>query len=194
MRLETIASVEGRPANVGVSAVATATRPGCSSTTSTRARSTPTSASWRSPRRRWPPIHSLDAKFTTTDLAKELKTLGPVRPAAGPDLAADARGAARSIPEIQPLVSNPWTILHADAAGQAEADGRAAVDLHDPDDDDSCRHDDRRRSEHADDRAGLARHAVPKTDADVWLASAFADYERIVALEKALTASDRRAS
>ncbi len=128
VRLETIASVEGRPANAVF-------RPSDRDQTWLKlydkhkgkidadfgklAFTTPPLAAY----------HSVDAKFTTTDLAKELKTLGAVRPAAGPDLGADDEERTRNIPKFEPLVSNPWTVLHAGCAAPTAPTTVAAVDL-----------------------------------------------------------------
>src|SRR5262249_1547734 len=73
---------------------------------------------------------SLDAKFTTTDLAKKLKSLALWGPPLGrtwlpndseKDLYAD----------IRPLVSHPWTVLHT-TAPEKEAKPVEVADLHDP--------------------------------------------------------------
>src|SRR5262249_53661363 len=64
-----------------------------------------------------PPLaayHSLDAKFTTTDLAKDLKSVALYGPPLGWTWL-PGEGEKKNFPEIQPLVSNPWTILSAAA-------------------------------------------------------------------------------
>ena len=70
---------------------------------------------WRSPRRRWPRYHSLDAKFTTTDHGQGAEDAGPcsARRWAGPGSRPTTE--QQRFPEIRPLVSNDWTVLHADA-------------------------------------------------------------------------------
>lgn len=79
-------------------------------------------------------------------------------------------------------MSNPWTVLRP--LTPANGTAVAAVDLHD-----------KVQSEAGDDDAGTHTVAawngtiLPKTDADAWLAAGFAEYERIVALEKALAES-----
>ncbi|HLJ94343.1 MAG TPA: C45 family autoproteolytic acyltransferase/hydrolase [Gemmataceae bacterium] len=135
-----------------------------------------------------PPLaayHSVDAKFTTTDLAKDLKTWALFGPPLGRTWQPSSEELKR-FPEIRPLVSNPWTIL-----GPVQPDkalGPVAVDL----------------TERLDSPAQSAAHQeedrplatvpawhgtlLPKTDADIWLATAFAQYERIVADEHALQA------
>src|SRR5207249_4034115 len=77
---------------------------------------------------------SLDAKFTTTDLAKELKTWALFGPPLGRTWKPSFEERQR-YPEIQPLVSNPWAILHAlppakdDGKGPQVADLRGSFDV-----------------------------------------------------------------
>jgi hypothetical protein len=139
-----------------------------------------------------PPLcaaHSVDAKFTTTDMARRLETWALFGPPLGrtwkPTFAERKR-----FPEVRPLVGNPWAVLHArPPAGRAE--GPAVVDLHDPDR--GTPPADHARKEDRDPPTVPAWHGtlLPAADADVWLATAFANYERLVALENALrTRSD----
>jgi len=132
-----------------------------------------------------PPIaafHSLDAKFTTTDLAKQLKSWALFGPPLGRTWQPTDEQ-RRRFPEIKPLVSNPWTILHgnppekptkeivaADLPG-APATVTATV-----------------KKAHVLNVPAWHGTLLPQSDADIWLAAAFADYERIVAQEKALRA------
>jgi hypothetical protein len=129
---------------------------------------------------------SVDAKFTTTDLAKELKTWALFGPPLGrtwqPTLAE-----RRKYPAIRPMPSNPWALLHAKAPENGRVNGPPVVDLHDP----------LGKSKEAEEEAKVstdrpAWHGtlLPKSDGDVWLATAFPAYERYVALEKALLAHD----
>jgi hypothetical protein len=123
---------------------------------------------------------SCDAKFTTSAMARRLTTYALFGPPLGrtwePTL--DER---RRYPEIQPLVPNDWALLRADAP--AASKGPEAIDL-------AGRGDD----EPSDPDASATRPPawrgtiLPATDADAWLAAAFADYEKVVALEKALAA------
>ena len=134
-----------------------------------------------------PPLaafHSLDAKFTTTDLAKQLKSWALFGPPLGRTWQPTNEERQR-YPEIKPLVSNPWTILHGNPPAKTEVK-EAAVDLPDA-----------KAEHHAASKTPPllnvpAWHGtlLPKTDADVWLATAFADYQRFVAKEKALRAAN----
>ena len=136
-----------------------------------------------------PPLaayHSLDAKFTTTELARGLKTWALFGPPLGRTWT-PTEEERRNYPEVRPLVSNPWTVLHPSPPAKREANGPAAVDL--PEKVGKVK---RVRWEELDKPVPTvpAWHGtlLPKTDGDVWLAAAFADYEKIVALEKALRA------
>ncbi len=127
--------------------------------------------------------HSVDAKFTTSDMAKEMKTWALFGPPLGRTWK-PTQDEREKYPEIQPLVGNPWTILHAGAPTQSKPAGPAVADLHDPEKEDSSAD---AKEDHKTPETVAAWHGtlLPKTDADVWLASAFRDYERIAALDNA---------
>ncbi|MBI3837499.1 MAG: hypothetical protein HY288_06155 [Planctomycetia bacterium] len=132
-------------------------------------------------------FRSCDAKFTTTALAKDLKSWALFGPPLGRTWDATPEE-TRKLPDIKPLVSNDWTLLHANAPLDPSTQLAKAVDLvpfpkNDP------------KNEHNElDPKGRPRilpHAwrgtlLSQSDADIWLAAAFADYEKIVALEKSL--------
>jgi hypothetical protein len=136
-------------------------------------------------------IHSLDAKFTTSEMAKRLESFAVFGPPGGTKWEPTKEDRDRD-PLVKPLVANSWTVLGPARPPESGA-AIAAVDLHhriqEPKDDEPEVH------------TSPAWHGtiLPKTDADVWLATGFAEYERIVALEKAmqkksggkLTAADR---
>jgi hypothetical protein len=152
---------------------------------------------------------SVDAKFTTATLARNVQSwalFGPPREHTWMPTLEESR----KFRDITPLVSNPWTVLGSaiqpSSPSLAGADlPPSPVDLHDA------------TGEHA--VAGLlgpskdkgrddvppptkpAWHGtlLPGTDADLWLASAFAEYEGTVSLEhgyadaepnKSLTSAD----
>ena len=130
-----------------------------------------------------PPLaayHSLDAKYTTSDMAKRLQSHGLFGPPLGRTwLPTDDE--KKTYPDVRPLVSHPWTVLTAAEPPKSRSDkaGRV-VDLPD---------------KVGDAEAGAADPPtvpawygtiLPKTDGDIWLAAAFADFEKIVALENAL--------
>ncbi len=125
---------------------------------------------------------SCDAKFTTTALAKEMKSWALFGPPLGRTWDATAEE-ARRLPDIQPLVSNEWTLVSVAAPAKADVQLAAADLAPFP-------------KQGADEESAEARFArarslppawrgslLPESDADIWLAAAFADYEKIVAQE-----------
>jgi hypothetical protein len=123
-----------------------------------------------------PPLTSsstLDAKFTTTSLAKDLKCWALFGPPMGRTW--EPSEAERSIPGIKPLVANDWTTLSGEAPAPALEGTKPAVDLAGP-----VHHADRS----ADESRTPTWHGtiLPKTDVDAWLAASFADYEHVVAI------------
>lgn len=141
---------------------------------------------------------SCDAKFTTTAMAKELKSWAIFGPPLGRTWEPTEEEKATYGKEIQPLVSNDWTMLSGKAV-PSKTPEIAAVDLgssrtklsaagftgekKDDDDADGTTVTERNPAWHGT--------LLPKTDADIWLAVAFADYEHIVALEKSLMADGK---
>jgi hypothetical protein len=128
---------------------------------------------------------SVDAKYTTSDMAKRLESWALF----GPPLGRTWRprfDERTDFPEVRPLVSNPWTVLTGAPPGKSSVDSPKVVDLHDPTGS--------RLPEFSLDPTAPALHTatawrgtlLPKTDADVWLASSFSAYERWVAREQAL--------
>jgi len=126
---------------------------------------------------------SCDAKFTTSALAKDLQSWAIFGPPLGRTW--DPTDEERTkYGDIRPLVSNDWTLLHARPPAE-NGNVAVAVDLAPDREKESV-------TEKAIDAATLpaAWHGtlLPKTDADIWLAAAFAEYEKIVGLENSLTA------
>lgn len=130
-----------------------------------------------------PPLaasHSLDAKFTTTAMARDLTTWARFGPPLGHTWEpTDAQ--RRQHPDIAPLIANDWTVLRAQPPG-ASAEPKPAVDV--------ARVAPSRSGSEPDRERPPAWHGtiLPESDADTWLAAAFADYEKIVALEQSLRA------
>jgi hypothetical protein len=130
-----------------------------------------------------PPLaasHSLDAKFTTTAMARDLKTWAKFGPPLGRAWEPTERERA-SFGDIHPLIGNDWTILQPRELGEGASAKTKPVDLAVID------------AKHSDEPARIHRPAwhgtvLPAADADIWLAAAFADYERVVAEEKAIKA------
>jgi hypothetical protein len=129
-----------------------------------------------------PPIasySSLDAKFTTTELAKDLKSWALFGPPLGRTWVPDRSDFARH-DDVRPLVSNPWTLLTAEAPPVIK-DVAQARDLADKIDPFAVAP----RPLPESTAPAWFGTLLPKADGDAWLAAAFADYERIVALENA---------
>ncbi len=134
---------------------------------------------------------SCDAKFTTAAMAKDLKTWALFGPPRGRTW--DPSEAERKkYSDIRPLVGNDWALLTA-AVPKASNPAIVAADLKKPRAAtfEPCKVED-------ENTLPPAWHGtlLPKSDADVWLAAAFADYERIVALQKSLkqTGSDDKSN
>lgn len=132
-----------------------------------------------------------DAKYTTTALAKELKTWALTGPPLGKSWQ-PTEDEKSKYPEIRPMVSNPWALLHAAPPPDEKAAGPEVVDLPDKvgDADNKDKKDDRETILRTEDRSGTepAWHGtlLTKADADAWLGAAFTEYEKIFSLEKTL--------
>jgi hypothetical protein len=184
VRMETVADVKGRPANVVF-------------------RPSPRDKKWLELYAKYkgkmdadfgkvafttPPLaayHSLDAKFTTTSLANDLKTWALFGPPLGRSWQ-PAQQERQLFPEVRPLASNPWTILHTQPPARDTGGDVTAADLpaRVPSPEVKQARVRRRQREVAEVPAWHGT-LLPKTDADVWLATAFADYQAIYAREKA---------
>jgi hypothetical protein len=133
-----------------------------------------------------PPLaafHSVDAKFTTTDMAKELKTWALFGPPLGRAWHPSFEEKTK-YPEVQPLASNPWTVLTATAPPDVQVAGPSAVDLY-PLTATAIRQNARVDGDDLPTQPAWHGTLLPAEDSDVWLATAFSKYERIVALERA---------
>jgi hypothetical protein len=130
-----------------------------------------------------PPLsasHSLDAKFTTTAMVREHQTWAKFGPPLGHTWEPTDTERAR-FTEIRPLVGNDWTMLRglppdADSTAKVKPIDLARINV---------------QSDNGPERVNAPSwHGtiLPESDADIWLAAAFADYERIVAREKAVKA------
>jgi hypothetical protein len=123
---------------------------------------------------------SCDAKFTTTSLAKELKSWALFGPPLGRAWTPSEED-SEHCPGLRPLASNDWTLIGVDTIEKPAGEPPALADA-------------TLFPEQKEDRfdkpvslaAAWRGTLVPKTDADTWLAAGHAGLERIVALEKAL--------
>jgi hypothetical protein len=127
--------------------------------------------------------YSLDAKYTTTDLAGQFQTWATFGPPIGPSWQ-PTTAELRVFPEVHPLVCNPWVVLDAGAPAERPDPDTPVVDLHDPVGTELAS----RPKPEPEPETPAAWHGtlLPKTDADIWLTTGFANYEQYVAREKLL--------
>lgn len=123
---------------------------------------------------------SVDAKFTTTDMAKELKSWALFGPPLGRTWQPTFEQ-KQQFPDIKPLVSNPWTVLHGNPPAPATAGQIVAIDL-----DGKASTSGAARTPATQNVAAWHGTLLPKSDADIGLVVAFVDYERFVGLENSL--------
>lgn len=138
-----------------------------------------------------PPIvasTSVDAKFTTTDLAREMKTWALFGPPTGHSWLPTSQE-SKMFSDVNPLVHNPWTILTPQVPVTNTLAGARPVDLPDPQTGklSQTKETTREREELPPAWTGTI---LPASDGDIWLAAGFPMYERIVARENALRAQD----
>ncbi len=124
---------------------------------------------------------SCDAKFTTSAMAKELKTHALFGPPMGRTWEPLDKDKAR-VPQARPLIPNDWTVLTADAPPLPEVGARPSIDL-------AGKTSPAVAANPEGDRPPAWHGTIlARGEADTWLAAAFADYERAVALEMAYKA------
>ncbi len=124
---------------------------------------------------------AVDAKYTKTDLARQFKSWATFGPPVG-GIWMPSFTEKQNFPDIKPLVNNPWVVLSANTPLMSEDSSGSVVDLFDPEEDELIP----KKIKSAGEPKTLPAWygtLLPKTDADIWLATAFANYERIVALE-----------
>ncbi len=124
--------------------------------------------------------YAVDAKYTDATLAAGFQSWASFGPPVGAIWQPSVKEQMQ-FPDIKPLIHNPWTLLGISPPPAQRPDEEPALDLQPP-----------RRSlaQSASDRLRdpPAWHGtlLPADDADIWLATGFANYERIVALEQRL--------
>jgi hypothetical protein len=118
-------------------------------------------------------------------MAKELKTWALYGPPLGRTWQPTHEERQR-YPEVQPLVSNPWTVLHTVPPAKDDGKGPKVVDLRGSFDAVQKAEQNRRRrgGDNAVPEPAWRGTIFPKTDGDVWLAAAFAQYEPIFSHER----------
>jgi hypothetical protein len=127
---------------------------------------------------------SLDAKFTTTEMARKMESWALFGPPTGRTWNPSKEDKDR-FPEVKPLVSNPWTIITT-AAPPSDVGKPAPVLL-------AVQKGAKTNGMGRGNKGGGNPNVppawrgtlLPKTDADLWLAVAFAEFERLVSRERA---------
>ena len=127
-----------------------------------------------------------DAKFTTAAMAKDLKTWALFGPPLGRTWL-PSESEREDQPSVQPLVAHDWTLIDVNgvklpAVNEETKSKRRAVDLEMFPKKEDALHVEFDATHPFAWRGTL----LPKTDADIWLAAAFADFEKVVALEHAI--------
>ncbi len=129
----------------------------------------------------------VDAKYTNADLAAKLQSWGAFGPPVGAVWLPSAEE-ARKFPAIRPLVHNPWTLLNtappAVLPTQAAQDKPQSLLFFHPGPKAKAK-------EAPDPPPAWQGTLLPASDADIWLTTAFANYERIVAQEHTLAPKGR---
>ena len=129
---------------------------------------------------------SCDAKFTTAEMAKDLKTWALFGPPLGRTWT-PTESDREELPSVQPLVAHEWTSIDVlgfqrPAVRTDESSTPQAVDLTPF----SKRTSSLKIDYDAKHPFAWRGTLLPQTDADIWLAAAFADFEKVVALERAI--------
>jgi Phospholipase B/S-layer like family, C-terminal region len=127
-------------------------------------------------------VIAVDAKYTNTDLGLQFKSWATFGPPVG-TIRRPNKLETQNFPGIKPLISNPWVMLSTNTPIPDQEILDPAADLFNPN---------TKTVFHAPQEETPvllpAWHGtlLPASDADIWLTTAFANYERIVALENAL--------
>ncbi len=124
---------------------------------------------------------AVDAKYTTTDLAKQFKSWGIFELPVG-GIWRPSMSEQQDFPKIKPLISNPWVLLSTNKTVKNTDSSVPTLDLFDPEEDELI-FKPHQREDKPETVPAWYGTLLPKTDADIWLVTAFADYERIVAKE-----------
>ena len=140
-----------------------------------------------------PPIvgfPSCDAKYTTAAMAKDLKSWALFGPPLGRTWTS-SESDREELPSVQPLVAHDWTLLDVQSIKLPPVKAKSetkhlAVDL-----EMFPKKEDALQVEFGGNHPFAWRGTLlPNTDADIWLAAAFSDFEKLVALEQAVAHYD----
>ena len=136
-----------------------------------------------------PPLasrNSCDAKYTTADMALRLESFAHWADPYG-QLWEPSREERERFPDVAPLVPSDWTVLTTDPPPAPRPESPVAIDLNPSDKGDGDDNDDAHKSQPPPAWHGTI---LPASDADVWLASAFARFHDYVARERQMLAGN----
>jgi Phospholipase B/S-layer like family, C-terminal region len=127
-------------------------------------------------------VIAVDAKYTNTDLGLQFKSWATFGPSVG-TIRRPNKLETQNFPGIKPIISNPWVMLATNTPILDQETLEPAEDLFNPNT--------KNVFQTPPDEIPVLLPAwhgtlLPAKDADIWLTTAFANYERIVALENAL--------
>jgi Phospholipase B/S-layer like family, C-terminal region len=127
-------------------------------------------------------VIAVDAKYTNTDLGLQFKSWATFGPPVG-TIRRPNKIETQNFPGIKPLISNDWVMLATNTPIPDQETLEPTADLFDPNT--------KNVFQTPPDEIPVLLPAwhgtlLPAKDADIWLTTAFANYERIVALENAL--------
>ncbi len=134
---------------------------------------------------------SLDAKVTTTDMANKLETWALFGPPLGRSWQPRLEERKR-YPDIKPLISNPWTILQP-AAPVSSSGAVADLPMLEKGTYKSLAELNPETPGFSETIPAWRGTLFPATPGDIWLATAFAEYEHIVAAELARLTAYKKA-
>ena len=133
---------------------------------------------------------SCDAKFTTAAMAKDLKTWAIFGPPLGRTWS-PSESDREEYPFVHSLVANEWTLIDVKGVSVPAGSSESASKNHPVDLEAFPK---KEESLHVDYKAthpfAWRGTLLPQTDADIWLAAGFAEYEKVVALEHAVAFHD----
>ena len=135
---------------------------------------------------------SCDAKFTTAAMAKNLQTWAFFGPPLGRTWMPSAEERAE-LSTVPPLVAHDWTLIDVKGVSLPSTDDQKRMKKRAVDLEPFPQKGEQLHIEHDAKHPFAWRGTIlPKSDGDLWLAAAFAEYEHVVSLEQAVEFHDSR--
>lgn len=129
---------------------------------------------------------SSDAKITTADMAKDLKSWALFGPPLGRTWK-PSENDREELPSIQSLIANDWTFLDVQNVKLPSTKSKSETEQLAVDLEMFPKKEDALQVEFGGNHPFAWRGTLlPKADADIWLAAAFSEFEKVVALEQAI--------